>query len=331
MSCLNAYNICHDCNVSYVIDEGSMVCPKCGEEKDIINNADRYNMDISSTIDSAFVAFKIIGYNSQRYNKIFMQCCADYQTYHNNNNHKYMSALIGQYQGNKVPKTVQCDAINMFNKIKSSGYKCRGNTKKGIMGACLFYACMNKNIAKTSRDISHLMSIDIKTLSAGDQTLRELSRRHIIELPIKLDPYIDYIDQYFHILDIPRRDNTLSNESNKHNNQEPAIRYKNFILALIKITDQFNIGRSDARASTKCVACIYMLTLRVKNLRSIHINTIIKECKIAKSTFIKYFMDMNDKYIYIKPAFKKYKIPMPVEWKYPIIDWDNVTYEFKEY
>jgi len=42
---------------------------------------------------------------------------------------------------------------------------------------------------------------------------------------------------------------------------------------------------------------------------------IVKECKISKSTFIRYYNLLLKNNIYIRPIFKRHKIPMPNEWK----------------
>jgi hypothetical protein len=296
-------NYCNDCQIAYLYNSDStcMFCPNCGEEKEIISDDEPIkNINVNhNTSGNAFIPFKIIGKNSYCLQKSFLKCCADYQTYRNNSNKKDIFNHIYQYKGNKIPKDVLQDAVNLYRKIKDAGHVYRGNGKKGIIGACLFYACIMKNITKTPREIALVLGIEERFLSQGDRILQELNEKKVINIPTLLRPLEDYLNQYFPALGIDKK-------------------YLNFVIDLIKIAEKKNIHIcADSRTTTKCVGATYMLISRIPGLRD-HISKddIMRECKISKSTFIRYYNLLYENHAKIKHVFKKHHIPMPIEWRF---------------
>jgi transcription initiation factor TFIIIB Brf1 subunit/transcription initiation factor TFIIB len=187
--------------------------------------------------------------------------------------------------------------IELFSKIKENNYVYRGNGKKGVLGACLFYACVMNHITKTPREIASVMEIEERFLSQGDRTVQELNEKGVISIPTILRPLTDYLDQYFPALGIP-------------------LKYRQFIIDIVERAEKKNIHiLNDSRTTTKCIGAIFLLINRVKELKKISKDQIVKECNISKSTFIRYYNLLLMNYKILKPVFKKHRIPMPVSWK----------------
>jgi transcription initiation factor TFIIIB Brf1 subunit/transcription initiation factor TFIIB len=294
------YTICPQCNIEGTISDGIIRCEKCGLETPIIDDHNKFSAALEkdhNVSGNSFMSFNIVGKNSYCYQRSFLKTCANYSSYRRNNNRKDMYNYNYQYEGAKIPKNAIKLAIELFSQIKEKGYVFRGNGKKGVLGACLFYACVMNNITKTPRKIASIMGIEDRFLSQGDRKVQELNEAGIIKIPTTLDPLRDYLDQHFPALGIPGK-------------------YKEFIVDVITRAEKKNIHiQNDSRTTTKCIGAIWLLINRVKALNTITNDTIVKECDISRSTFNRYYTLLLNNGKILKPVFKRHKIPMPNNWK----------------
>lgn len=301
---ITKFTICPKCNVEGKIDDGSVHCVSCGLETIVIDDTNKFSFTVDkdhNTSDNSFMSFNFIGKNSYCYQRSFLKTCANYSSFRKNNNRKDLYNYNYQYEGKKIPKNAIKLAIELFSKIKENNYVFRGNGKKGVLGACLFYACVMNHITKTPREIASVMEIEERFLSQGDRIVQELNEKGIISIPTILRPLNDYLDQYFPALSIPEQ-------------------YKQFIIDLIERAEKKNIHiLNDSRTTTKCIGAIFLLINRVKELKHITKDMIVKECSISKSTFIRYYNLLLINHKIIKPVFKKHKILMPSSWREPIV------------
>ena len=294
------YNICPKCNIEGTMIDGSVFCPECGLETLIIDDNNKFSFSSEkdhNVSSNSYISFNFIGPNSYGYQRSFLKTCANYSSFRRNNNRKDMYNYNYQYEGKKIPKNAIKLAIELFSKIKEKNYVFRGNGKKGVLGACLFYACVMNNITKTPREIASVMEIEERFLSHGDRVVQELNEKGVISIPTTLRPLNDYLDQFFPALNIPDK-------------------YKAFVIDVIERAEKKNIHiMNDSRTTTKCIGAIFLITNRVKELRHITKDIIVKECNISKSTFIRYYNLLLENYKMLKPIFKKHRIPMPTEWR----------------
>lgn len=294
------YKKCPKCGIYCKISNNLIICELCGLERPWDEN-DKFSITYTqnyNTSSNSFMVFNIIGQNSYCYQRSFLKTCANYSSYRNNNNKKEIINKIYQYSGNKIPINICNLTAELFDQIKQKGYVYRGNGKWGVIGACLFYACIMHNLTRTPREIANIIGIEDRFLSQGDKILQELNELGIISIPTTFKPLGDYIDQFFSALNI-------------------SMKYKQFIIDLISTAERkyLHIG-NESRMTTKCIGCIYLLTRRIPALKKIKKCKISKECiKISKSTFIRYYNLLMDNPKVIKKVFKKHHIPMPVEWK----------------
>lgn len=294
------YTICKKCNIEGIKREGVIECPSCGLVKTIVDDNDKFSYSLErdhNVSTNSFMSFNIVGKNSYCYQRSFLKTCANYPSFRKNNNRKDLCNYNYQHEGKKIPKNAVKTALEMFSTIKEHNYVFRGNGKKGVLGACLFYACVIHHITKTPREIASVMQIEERFLSHGDRIAQEMNEKGIINIPTILRPIKDYLDQYFPALKLPDK-------------------YKSFVLNLIDRAEKKNIHViHDSRTTTKCIGAIYMLSTRVKSLKYITKDIIVKECSISKSTFIRYYNLLASHHEILKPVFKKHKIPMPSSWR----------------
>ena len=291
--------LCINCNSSLTINYNQTVCNNCGFENsyDISFDNDNTFMD-SSYSNNDFVNFKITGKNSYSLQKTTLKICSNYDQYRKLTIIREINLWNNHSSEFKIPKHIMREAIEMFCKIKKADYVFRKDNKKGVLSACLYYSCYNNGIIKTPQEMSKYVGIQEKFHSYGDRVLQDLNDKGIISIPNKMDSINKYIDKYFELLEIDKI-------------------YKPFIINIINKLEELNIHLlHDSKNNTKCIGAIYLLTQRIPKLKqNITKEKIEKECKISKTTFIRYFKIINAYYKVVKVIFKRHAIPMPIEWK----------------
>ncbi len=294
---------CYSCGGILRTRDNVMICQKCGLE--IQGVVVSTNEDESTTTsqdanvnDKGFISMKIVGKGAYGLNRNLLKNCADYTRYRKMTTLKEMHNWNSQSSNNQLPKNVIEEANEMFATIKEHNYVFRKDVKKGVQGACLYYACHMNGISRTPTEIAKIVGIAEKFLSAGDRHLRDLNERGIITIPAKIDAISSYVNRYFELLKIP----TI---------------YKQFVLDMIHQADDDRLHvQYDSKSNTKCIGTIYMLIDRIPSLRkSIDKERIEKECDISKTTFVKYYTMLCKFYRRFVHIFAKHRIPLKSEWR----------------
>lgn len=298
---IQSHRSCTECNVPYRIEGSRFICVQCGKDPEIevdTDNSSLVTKNDSNTSNSGYMPFSFTGQGSYGFQRAMLKTCARYEEYRKNKTMKELSNFNYQTNGKKIPKDVLRLANELFDSIKKHRHVFRTNIKKGVMSACLYYACYMKHISKTPNEIAALMGIEEKFHSIGDRKVRSLAEKGIIQIPTKIDPTLDYVVRYMQILDI-------------------SLKYKDFVIDIINRAERAKLHiKYDSRTNTKAVGGIYLLIERIPELRKrINKDKIEKECKISKTTFTRYYMIINNYYRKFKKIFKFHKIKMPRRWK----------------
>lgn len=295
-------NQCPNCGKDTLhVSNYNSVCHSCGFEKPVYSESGAFNMTTlyeHTGTKKSKVPFKLMGKSAGEYKDIFQTICSG-STLSVEEEKKHLIDLNDKFEwGKKLSSKTINLAVDMFYKIKQSGYSFRGdNSKMSVIGACLYYACITHHDARSTKAISKFLNVDVKLVSKRQKFLRELHADDVIQIQISFDPMEDYINQYFYVLKIPKI-------------------YEQFVIDLINRAEAKYIHlQCDCKISTKCVGAIYMLTTRIPSLRDIKKDTISKECHISKSTFVKYYNLLNEHYKRLKNVFKRHHIPMDPSWK----------------
>src|SRR3989338_3869428 len=141
-----------------------------------------------NTNKEGFIPFKFTGSHAYGHNQTLMKTGASYSKYRHRENNKLFMNINAHNSGDKLPKDVLREASTMFESIKKNGKVYRTNNKKGVMGACIYYACYNNNITKTPKEIAKHMNIDDNFLSSGIRTLSALQEEGILVIPKHIEP-----------------------------------------------------------------------------------------------------------------------------------------------
>lgn len=294
--------LCPICNIPGKLTESHVICEQCGMERVFDSHqSEKYSATVDqnyNTMDKSFMTFNIIGVNSYCYNRSLLKTCADYSAYRNNSNKKEIINRIYQYEGNKPPMNIINGTADLFDQIKNKGYVFRGDGKLGVIAACLYYVSVEHNLTRTPKEISSIIGVEEKFISQGDRILQELNELNVISIKTNHKPLNDYLNMYFPSLGIPDH-------------------YRGFIIDIIARAERKHLHiRNESRMTTKVVGAIYLLTMRVPELKHITKHKISDECnKISKTTFIKYYNLLCGNYKVIRKCFRKHHIPMPTIWR----------------
>lgn len=284
---------CKSCGMD--ITNNCLTCANCGTEY-IDSSYSCAAITDCNVNDKGFISMKIVGNNSYGLQRSLLKTCSNYCTYRKVNTLKEMNNWNAQ-STKHIPKNVIDEANEMFATIKKHKYVFRKDGKRGVLSACLYYACYANGISKTPSEIAQFSNIEEKFHSLGDRKLHDLNEKGIISIPIKINPISHYTNRYFELLGI-------------------NVKYTSFIIDLISTAEKKKIHiLHDSKNNTKCVGAIYMLVTRVPELRHITKDKIEQECSISKTTFIRYYNVLCEYYKKIKMVFKIHKIPMPIIWK----------------
>jgi transcription initiation factor TFIIIB Brf1 subunit/transcription initiation factor TFIIB len=142
----------------------------------------------------------------------------------------------------------------------------RGKTRKGVIAACLLYACNQRNIARTELEVANMFGLDIKTLTKGSKKFKEImwKKGHKVYFD-PISPLV-YIERFCNILGINK----------EHIEIAKFIAYR---CAKLNITDS-NIPLSVTGGVIYTICTLYEYTSvnikQIENITSVGDGTIIK-------------------------------------------------------
>jgi hypothetical protein len=119
------YKLCPNCNIRCKILDTSIICEKCGLERECCEYMDGYSLSIEqqyTTLNNSYISFNIVGTGSYCFNRSLLKTCSDYTMYRANSNRKELVNIIFQYEGGKPPNNVIMEALRLFDKIVNAGY-----------------------------------------------------------------------------------------------------------------------------------------------------------------------------------------------------------------
>ncbi len=299
------YKKCPDCGIYCKKNENFLICEQCGLEREYDEfNTELYSNSVNSsynTSNTSFMPFKIIGKgNVYGYSRSLYKTCANYSSYRSNHNKRDILNKIYRYEKSRIPISVCNQTADLFDQIKQHECVYRGNSKWGIIGACLYYICIMNGITRSPREIAEIIEVDDRFISHGDRILQKLNEENIISIPVDARPIADYINQFLLALNI-------------------SLIYKQFIIDIIERAEKKHVYigvNCQSRDTSKCIGAIYLLCTRIPALKYITKNDISEKCiNISKSTFMKQYNILVENIRILKRIFRRHHIPMDPAWR----------------
>lgn len=214
--------LCFNCNEdALVLDDGIIVCEKCGVDNGAIidhqqewrfygsedtkhsNDPTRCGMPVNPLLPESSLGTIIIGRGYDKFRKL--------------NNWNLMSYKERSLL--KVFKNIQakCDEQNitvcvtdrakiMYKTLSEEAIK-RGKSRKGLIAACLYNSCKDKNDIRSIKEISKMFGIKAKKMTSGCKQFNEMMYYHNNDylVNMKLVTPEDYIERYSNLLKIEKK------------------------------------------------------------------------------------------------------------------------------
>lgn len=304
---LNNVSNCDLCDGKIIRYKNIYNCEDCGVEITNTANSTEESYSVSAATEcnvsaNGCMPFTFMGPKHERNKKSLYKTCASYTKFRKYNILREMKTLMLHSKDHSIPKHILKEANDLFAKVKDANVVLRANGHKGVISACIYYACYNNDISKTPTELSKLMGIEEKFHSKGIRVLQDLNENGLIELPRSVSTISDFVERNLEALYIPHEEN--------------GIRYRDFVMAIILKAERKKLHViNDCKNTTKAAGAIYLLTRRIPKYNSIAKETMDKEWKISKTTYIRYYKMIIRYYKFFKKIFKQYGIPMPIEWK----------------
>jgi hypothetical protein len=291
-----ANNYCQDCPDTLMVPTATEYqCPLCGQVRYDVqaekNTDDAVNNSIRVTTGSSKGRFyTVTGDYSKTQKKYILE-----QLYENHNLHNE----------NAFPKEVLvlvADAYNMIQKhitedevddngdvVGQKKFVRRGNIKDEVLGALMYFKCIEKGITRKKKDIATFMKLPTHGFSRGEDILRNLHAEGKIDIPIDDEPIEGFIDRYLEALNIEDND------------------YHSFVKEIVERSELKNIGMN-SQLSSKVVGAIWIIiTQRKLKIRSDQLEQAADNTK--KNTFSKFHTIVLKNISKFRDIFVKYKIP----------------------
>ena len=285
-----AYDCCNDTN-NYKISNDIILCNICSNTisnivdtpewryygSDDTKNGDptRCGIAVNPLLPESSVGSVIRGYS----NKSGMYQVKKYQqwtnmTYRERSLYKVFVGIANICNKNNIPTIIINEAKSLYKLISDIKIS-RGNNRIGIIAACVYFACKNCNVSRSSKEISDIFDIKINILTRGCKNFQNILQLNKDKNRVDISnstKYIDFIERFCNKLKI----------DNKHLND---------IKKLSEEIEKLNII-NDIRPDSYAAGCIlYYCNINIVKVNDIQINKtdISNHSKISEVTVNKCF------------------------------------------
>ena len=129
-------------------------------------------------------------------------------TYKERSKYKVFTEITDICKKNDLPQVIINEAKSLY-KIISDTKISRGNNRKGIIAACIYFACKTCNVSRSSKEIADMFNIKISILTKGCKNFQDILNMSENKNRInKADSIIptDFIDRFCNRLSLLDKD-----------------------------------------------------------------------------------------------------------------------------
>lgn len=110
-----------------------------------------------------------------------------------------------------LPTIIRDRAKLMFKILKDENILKREKPKHALIASCIYYACKEKGIPKTTKELANLFGITITQMTTGCKLFNEIMYYNNLDFLITIKPitYIECINSMCYMLDIEDRHKTI--------------------------------------------------------------------------------------------------------------------------
>lgn len=287
-------NQCPQCHIEMTMYRGEYSCP-CGYKLEVI--IQRHDND--TTLSGGTIRMA----SGSKKGRVY--------TINGNNIQLRKRALMAlllqnnaQYTGPVIPMDVLHSVVDTYNNIQQvmtgvdeKKFVHRASIKNEILAGLIKFACIASNTTRKNKDIAKFMRLKTSGFAKGENILRELHAKGVINITVDEDPLAGYLDRYIEALEL----------ESVGIDKATANTYKDFISELIMASEDYNICVK-SQISSKIVGCLWIV-IRMKKL-----NICCEQLEAAtdntkRNTFIKFYNAVFEFLTVFVDIFNKYGIP----------------------
>jgi len=291
---------CYNCqSESLICDDGIIVCEDCGVDNGAIidyhqewrfygsedtkhpNDPTRCGLPINPLLPESSFGTIILGRGYEKYRKINNW---NSMSYKERSLLKVFRNIQNKSDENDISICVVDRAKIMYKTLSEDTIK-RGKSRKGLIAACLYNSCKDKNDPRSTKEISEIFGLKIKKMTSGCKQFNEMMYHNDNNYISKVKPITPdkLIEKYSIDLKIDTK------------NKDRACHISNMATKLGLVSE--NTPQSIAVGSIYLTSQTYNLNVSKKKLSEI--------CKISEVTISKAYKKMN--------KYRKYLIPIEDE------------------
>jgi transcription initiation factor TFIIB len=295
----NLYS-CSDCKTyTLIYKDGQNVCTKCGlmqqktltqeaeyrcySENNKGSNPERVGMPTNTLYPQSSLGTLITHRSNDKKNIKRMIKYNEYgqMTYSERSLYKVCSRIATKSNRYGIPNIIIERAKDFYNIIKEVNIT-RGDNRDGLIAACIYFACKDENVPRSSKEIATIFDIKLQDMTKGIKNFREnwrLAKKNGEKISLESSSPIDYIDRYCSNLPIA--------EDMKH------------IAEFIAAKSIFYNLVDDNTAPSIAAGSIF-LACSVTN-QNINKKQVADACKTSEVTISKCFKKLNDRKLDLIP------------------------------
>jgi len=259
---------CCDLHTNYIhTEEGIIICKVCDNsisnivstpEKNYLQDSKkvpRHGMPVNQLLPKSSVGTTIAPqYSCNAMNRIERYQRWNSMPYKERSLYIVFTTIQEKCDKNDLPAVIARTAKSLYTLIAETKIS-RGNNRKGIIAACVFNACKECNVPRSSNEIAKIFDIDTKIITKGIKKYTEIMRldkKNIVRTTcIKSITIVDFIDRFSHKLKLNTEhisdirsivDQCISLKIDKDNT--PPAMASGCIYLYIKLSS-LNIGRKE--------------------------------------------------------------------------------------
>lgn len=215
--------LCESCNEnSLIYIDGNFICNTCGvfQKKRLSNdieyryygdgdskntNPTRVGMPTNCLLPQSSIGTQISLRNNE---KFFIRRMIKYDNwgkmpYKERSRNLVFNEISRVAKLHDLPQII-IEQSKIYYKIISENSLSRGANRNGLIASCIFMACKNEKVPRTSKEISEIFNIDIHDMTKGCKKFKELIRLSDCDIEINntTSNPLDYIDRFCSNLNI---------------------------------------------------------------------------------------------------------------------------------
>ena len=218
---------CCDNTKNYISDAGLILCKECGS---IVNNimdtpewkfngssenkgkdTTRCGMPVNPLLPSSSVGSTIGSSRSfnEKMNRISKYQRWNSMPYKERSLYKVFMDIEQKCTKNNLPKIIIETAKSLYTIIAETKIS-RGSNRIGIIAACVYYACKECSVARSTSELAHMFDIDVKIMTKGCKNFTEIMRLSSVSRSrfqgTKSVAMDDFIERFSHKLNLSEKD-----------------------------------------------------------------------------------------------------------------------------